>query len=131
MGIVNCKSCGKIFNYVIGDKVCSECKKKIDNDFKRAKNYIRENRDAGIEEVSRECEIPTAQIKKWIRQDRLMLSMATGDIDCISCGKSIRSGKYCADCKAKLIKGFESGIKKESTVNKKDKLKKNDRIRFR
>ncbi len=29
MDIVNCKNCGRIFNYNIGEKVCPECKKKL------------------------------------------------------------------------------------------------------
>ncbi len=133
MSIVNCKECGKIFNYTFGDKICASCKKRMDDDFQKVKRYIRSNKQATIRNVSQECEVSINQLKKWVREERLSFSDGAGvGIDCIGCGKSISTGKYCDECKGKLLKGFEieKSSTKEKTLSKNKKQDLNNRIRF-
>ncbi len=134
MSIVNCKNCGKIFNYTFGDKICTACKKRLDDEFQIVKKYIRANKQATIRMVSEECEVSVNQIKTWVREERLTFSDGAGvGIDCIGCGRSINTGKYCDMCKGKLLKGFEL---EKTSLNEKPKSSKkkqdlNNRIRFK
>ncbi len=133
MKVINCKNCGKIFNYSFGEKICTSCKKKMDDDFQKVKRYIRSNKQATIRRVSEECEVSINQLKKWVREERLSFSDGVGvGIDCIACGKSISTGKYCDECKGKLLKGFEvdSRMKKPDKIKKDKKQDLNNRIRF-
>lgn len=30
MNVVNCRRCGKLFNYIAGNKICPKCKEEIE-----------------------------------------------------------------------------------------------------
>ncbi len=65
--------------------------------------YLRENRGAGIQQVSDETEVPVRQIVKFIREGRIsIMNMPNMSIPCESCGISIREGHLCDDCRKKL-----------------------------
>lgn len=132
MEIRNCKSCGRIFNYFGGDLVCPTCMKKLDAKFDIVKDYIYEHPGAGIQEVSTECKVSTSQIKKWVREERLEFAEdSLVGIDCESCGISIRTGKFCASCKAKLTNDFNSLYKKPEKTPEKTKRQPHDhKMRF-
>ena len=34
MNVTNCRSCGRLFNVIDGERLCPECQKKIDERFK-------------------------------------------------------------------------------------------------
>lgn len=132
MEIKNCKSCGRIFNYFAGDRICPTCMKKLDAKFDVVKDYIYKHPGANIQEVAEECKVSTFQIKKWVREERLEFAEdSLVGIDCESCGISIRTGKYCAGCKAKLTNDFNSLYKKdERRLEKTKKQPHNHKMRF-
>ena len=74
--IRNCRICGKIFNYVMGPVVCPRCKEKLEEKFQEVKKYIQDNHGADIPEVSEACDVDPAQIRQWIREDRLQFADA-------------------------------------------------------
>lgn len=121
MEVKTCKHCKKLFNYLGGPPICSGCKDKLEAKFVEVKEYVRDNPKVGINEVSEAMEVSTNQIRRWIREERLCFSEDSGvGIDCESCGKIIRSGRYCEACKAKLnteITGIYQG--EDSFVAKK------------
>ena len=43
MQVTTCKACGKIFNYVQGDRLCPQCIKKMDEKFVDVKKFVRDN----------------------------------------------------------------------------------------
>ena len=53
MNVTNCRSCGRLFNVIDGEKLCPECQKKIDERFKDVKEYLHEHPDASVEELSK------------------------------------------------------------------------------
>ena len=103
MNIRNCVKCGKIFNYAGGRPICQNCRKSLEDKFKETRLYIKRNRNASIAEVSEACEVDVKQIKEWVREERLAFSddSAIG-IECESCGKSIKTGRFCDECKGKM-----------------------------
>ena len=113
MDVRNCRRCGKLFNYVTGPFICPRCRDEMEVKFQEVKTYIREHPGVGMQEVSEECEVDKSQIYQWLREERLELaegSMIT--LNCESCGRPIKSGKYCEHCKRDLTMGFRQAITK-------------------
>lgn len=112
MNVKNCKKCGRLYNYITGVNLCPSCKEGLEGKFKEVKAYIQEHRGCGIQEVSDECEVETAQIRQWIREERLefaedsMIGLA-----CEICGATIRTGRYCEKCKAQTLKGLNNIVR--------------------
>ncbi len=120
MNIRNCKRCGRIFNYVTGPQYCPSCRKIIEEQFQTVKSFIYDNHHASIIEISETCEVPIKQIHEWVREERLVFpeDSAIG-IECERCGKTIKTGRFCEDCKNDLQHGFVD--KKEAKPIKKSR----------
>lgn len=104
MDVRNCKMCKNLFNALSGQKICPNCANKLEEKFKEVKEYIRENKNCTMNEVSEEMDVPVQQIKQWIREERLTFSDdSVGGIECEKCGTFIRTGRYCAQCKTELL----------------------------
>ena len=54
MEVVTCKSCGRLFNYLSGPRICPACQKKIEEKFVEVKKYVREHPDIDIKTLSKE-----------------------------------------------------------------------------
>lgn len=103
MNVVNCRKCGKLFNHISGPNICPACKDALEQKFQEVKAYIREHRDCGIAEVCEACDVETAQIQNWIRQERLEFSESSGvKINCEHCGAPILTGRFCEKCKKEM-----------------------------
>ncbi|MDC7292919.1 MULTISPECIES: hypothetical protein [unclassified Butyrivibrio] len=103
MNLRNCARCGKMFNYVAGQPICESCKKAIEDDFQKVKQYIEENPRAGLKQISEDNGVTTKQIQQWIREERLMFSKDSPlQLQCENCGELIQTGRFCAKCKASM-----------------------------
>ena len=114
MNVRNCVKCGKIFNYVAGKPICPNCRKSLEDKFKETRIYIKRNPDSSIAEVSEACDVEVKQIKEWVREERLSFSddSAIG-VDCEVCGRSIKTGRFCDECKGKMANELSSVYHKE------------------
>ncbi|MBR5127975.1 MAG: flagellar protein [Roseburia sp.] len=122
MDVRNCKGCNRLFQYIGGAVLCPVCKEELENKFQEVKEYIYNNKGASIAQVSENTGVSPKQIKQWIREDRLVLSEATADgITCEKCGTPIRSGRFCEQCKNKMVNEFDGvmGRSKGTVVEKK------------
>ena len=121
MDVRTCKSCGRLFNYLSGDPLCSACRDSTEKKFMEVKEYIRENRNASIK-----------QLERWVRQERLEFSKDSGVMFfCSSCGEPIQSGTMCEKCKKGMASSLSSMIDKPKTVEApKKKLHDSDKMRF-
>lgn len=109
MNVMNCRSCGRLFNAMSNERVCPACRAKLDEKFDQVKEYLREHTAASVEEVSRENEVSVKQIKQWIREERLAFSEGSLEgIECENCGKLIRTGRFCEACKNKMASNLMS-----------------------
>ena len=103
MNLRNCSRCGKMFNYIGGQPICEPCKKALEEDFQKVKQYIEDNPRASLREISEENGVTTKQIQQWIREERLMFSKDSPlQLLCESCGEPIQTGRFCAKCKGKM-----------------------------
>jgi len=117
MEIVACMGCGKLFNHISGIRVCQACQRKLDEKFMEVKKYVREHPDIDVKTLSEEMEVSVNQIHRWVRQERLVFSDDSPiGLPCESCGVTIKSGRYCEPCKAKMTEGFRdaAGLNKKA-----------------
>lgn len=112
MNVINCRRCGRIFNYIVGPKICPACKEENENAFQRVKKYVQEHPEVTIVSLAEACEVEPSQINQWLREERLELKSGTGiALPCEGCGAPITSGRYCDKCKHDLAKGFNEAIR--------------------
>ena len=130
MDVRNCKQCGKVFNFIGGAPLCPECVKLSEEKFDDVKKYIYDHPRCGIQEVSTEMEVTVAQIRKWLREERLSFSEDSEiALSCEKCNKRILTGRYCKNCKDEMTNQFSSLYRREEpkVVEKK---KTENRMRF-
>ena len=121
MNVRNCKSCGKLFNYITGAPVCPVCRQALEAKFQVVKQYIRDHKGVGIQEVSEACEVEPGQIRTWLREDRLEVTEDSAlMLNCESCGAPIRSGRFCDRCKASMTNSFNSILSANKSVQKQE-----------
>ncbi len=133
MNVRNCRKCGRLFNYIAGYQMCPACKEGLEAKFQEVKEYVRDHRGAGINEVAEACDVEPAMIRQWLREERLELAEDSGImLACDACGALIRSGKYCQACKNNLANGFNSILKGRTPVEEplKQQRSKDARMRF-
>ena len=114
--------------------MCPACREASETKFQEVKDYIRENRGVGIQEVAEACEVDPAQIRQWLREDRLEVTEDSAVfLNCEGCGAPIRSGKFCEKCKQDMTKGFDQVLKAgrpEPPKPKKQDATQNAKMRF-
>jgi flagellar operon protein (TIGR03826 family) len=106
--IRNCKRCGQVYNY-LGKPICPDCIQSDEDDFKRVKEYLYKNPGTSMSKVSEDLEISVQKITRYLREGRLEI---TGDeanliLSCESCGKSIRTGRFCNECSGGLARDLQ------------------------
>lgn len=133
MNVRNCRKCGRLFNYVMGPITCPACRDALEEKFKEVKEYVRDNPNCGIDQVSKDCDVEVSQIKQWLREERLQFSESSMvQLTCENCGALIRSGKYCEKCKNEVANGFKNIVEKarpQAPAPQKN-TKENPRMRF-
>ena len=104
MEVRSCRNCGKLYNYLgRSTPMCPACMKALEEKFQVVKEYIRNNPGANIQAVSDATEVSVKVIKQWVREERLTFTEGSGvGLECESCGASILTGRYCANCKSKV-----------------------------
>lgn len=132
MEVTNCKNCGRLFNYVSGQRICDACKQKAEEKFQEVKQYLEKNPHDSIDTVAKETDVQVKQIKAWIREERLILSYPSADgIVCEKCGKPICSGKLCEACKKDMANSLADAFRKpEEPKPEKPKKDNKNRMRF-
>lgn len=131
MEVRNCKGCGKLFNYLSGPPLCATCAAALDLKFEEVKEYVYDHPRVGIQEVSDEMDVSVAQIKQWIREERLSFAEDSMiGLECEGCGVTIKTGRLCKACKDRLARGFTDLYQKETPVQKQKDPRENPKMRF-
>lgn len=131
MEVRNCRSCGRLFNYIGGNPICDRCKKQLEEKFHEVKEFLQEKPNSTITEVSEEMDVSVKQIRAWIREERLVLSEAGADgITCEQCGKAIQTGRFCDRCKKKMANEFAGTLVKPKEPENTKREKDGNRMRF-
>lgn len=132
MDVVNCRTCGRLFNHLGGPRLCPECVRAQEEKFQSVKAYLDEHHSAGIDEVSRETDVSTKQIKQWIREERLFISNPElAGIECENCGKLIATGRFCDNCKNSMANNLIDAFAKPAPAPEPPKKDRDgNRMRF-
>ena len=111
MNVKNCRKCKRIFNYVMGPVLCSKCREEEEEKFQEVKKYVIDNPGSGMQEVSEACDVSINLIRQWLREERLVLSEKSPmGISCEHCGKMIKSGRFCPQCRTSMTNVLQSAI---------------------
>ena len=131
MDVINCKGCGKLFNHMGGVPLCQACKKLLEEKFQITKDYVRDNPHAGLKAISEACEVSVAQIKRWVREERLTFTVdSLIGIECEHCGAMIRTGRFCESCKAKMATRLDGLYEKKKAPEVKKPEHNKDKMHF-
>ena len=115
MDVRACKNCGKLFNYLSGPPICMACRDELENKFQEVKEYIYQNPHASIQTISENNDVPIRQLQQWVREERLEFAKDSPvQIQCESCGATIRTGRFCEKCKGNMASSLTSAFKKEA-----------------
>lgn len=107
MDLKYCKRCNHIYKY--GDEsLCSACIKEIDAIMRMVRDYLDENPNAGVSEVSEGIQENEKDILYLLREGRL--SIKSEDYRCLRCGKPIENGKYCTICIKQMKTQFNGAV---------------------
>lgn len=110
----NCKSCGKVFNYLAGKQICPACREAEEAKFQEVKEFVRSNKEAGVNEIVEKCDVSHTLVRQWIREEKLLFADDSPiGIDCEGCGAMIKTGRYCEKCKSDITRGLGAGVKKD------------------
>ncbi|MCX7841761.1 MAG: MerR family transcriptional regulator [Clostridia bacterium] len=129
----NCRRCGKIFNYIGGNPICPSCRELNEQTFKKVKEYLYNNPGATLSEVSTVLEVSVEKIKGYLKEGRLEIIGSDSNLvlECESCGKAIRTGRFCDDCSRDLTRDLKSTASEISeTLSKKDSAKSQFGMRY-
>ena len=83
--------------------MCPNCVREIDTLFSEVKNFLYDFPGSSMEEVCEATKADRALIIRWLREGRLVTDERSAALlTCVTCGKPIRIGQYCEDCKGNL-----------------------------
>lgn len=101
--VKNCRRCRRIFMYSTGPQICDACKKLEDEEFEKVRVFVRDFPGATVQEVSRETQVPTHLIYRFLKEGRLEVSESSPiALQCENCGTRIKSGRFCVTCSKRL-----------------------------
>lgn len=118
MQLKNCAECGKLFLHQLGD-LCPACVAQEEENFKQVREYLYNTRAtaSNVDELSDMTGVSAKRIIKFIRQGRLQFAKIY--LNCENCGTPIEEGRYCQDCKAKMLNSLHTGGDEEPVVKHK------------
>lgn len=132
MEVRTCKSCGRMFNSVGRTPLCPSCAEKLEEKFQQVKEYVWEHRTATMQDISENNDVSMKQIRQWVREERLSFADDSPvGLECEKCGATIRTGRFCEACKAKLNNDLSSVTRKKETPKEKWKDPRDNKNRMR
>jgi Zn finger protein HypA/HybF involved in hydrogenase expression len=98
----NCEKCGKVFNAEGTEPLCPECNLEEKKDLKRVNDFLRDNPMANVMDVHAKTGVSQAQIYRYVKEGNLKIRDMGGTFKCRLCGKDIKKGILCDDCRGKV-----------------------------
>lgn len=119
MNVRRCVMCGVLFNS-FGSKKCPECIQEMDRKFLIIRDFIYQNEEADVMQISEETGIDGKVILEFLKEGRLTLGIESSLLSCESCGKPIRSGKYCEACRQELEDALNGRVSRNKIMGEKN-----------
>ena len=119
MEVRACRTCKRLFNYITGPVRCPACADALEKKFQKVKQYIWDHKTATLQEISEANDVAVGQLRQWVREERLCFTDESPvGLECESCGATIKTGRYCANCKGKISNTLMSALPKEQKPEK-------------
>ncbi len=102
IGTQRCSRCHGALEQV-GEGVyrCKLCKTEVLDDFGRVKRFLGDRTDIPVKEIYKATGVPVSVIRDFIDQGRI--EDPEGKEICQRCGRKIREGRYCQDCRRSIL----------------------------
>ena len=116
---VSCSGCGgrKLKYTGVGEYVCEDCNTINYDEYGLVRSYIEQHRGATQSEVSMATGVHINKIRQMLRDEKLEITANSAVfLHCEICGKEIRSGHYCEECRMKEEKRTAESSKHHSNV---------------
>jgi methionyl-tRNA synthetase len=112
--------------------MCPACRDDLEKKFQEVKSYIQDNPRASIQQISEDNEVSTNQLRQWIREERLQFTDDSPiGIECENCGASIKTGRFCENCKNTMANSLAQSIEKPKPIEEPKKKPDNkNKMRF-
>jgi predicted amidophosphoribosyltransferase len=96
----------------MGKHICKECKEEEDEQFNLVKEYIYDNPQSTVMEVSKETGVRVTRIKMFLKEGRLIIPDESPIfLNCEVCGTNIKFGRICRPCADNLGNELKNSIK--------------------
>lgn len=129
MEVKVCHGCKKIFQYISGPILCQQCRALEEEMFKKVKLFLQDHPGADFMEISQETGVTIGMIERFLKEGRLEVTEDSPmHIKCERCGKTIKTGRYCAACRTKMNKTIE---KMRQSMMPEVKKEEDDKARMR
>lgn len=113
MNVVQCTFCKRPFMQ-ISNKICPACLEKIDKDFVKVRDFIYDNKFAGIDAAAEETGVDQKIIMYLVKEGRLIIDSPDGEgggmLHCESCKKPINTGRLCSNCSDSISNKMTSRV---------------------
>ena len=105
----NCRRCNKIYAYIAGLPICSECVKEEERIFDKVSIFIRDHPGVKLTEVAEELDISYEKLMKYVKEGRLQIKTDDGGfvMFCEKCGAMISKGRFCKGCENHITNVLE------------------------
>lgn len=108
--LANCPKCGELFMKGIRT-VCQACYEEEEEQYETVYAFIRnkKNRSATMNEICEKTGVAEKTINRFVKEGRIRIAdFPNLTYPCDSCGKPIREGKLCRDCRGNFQKSLDS-----------------------
>lgn len=115
-----CKKCSGVMVYQgVGEYKCEDCGYLDYDDYGKVRSYIEKHRGATAMEIERAIGVSQRSIRRMLKDDKIeVASEFSMFLHCELCGKSLRSGKFCAECERKMHQKLEEKMKQDRKLRK-------------
>lgn len=103
----NCPICGKVF-VKVARNLCPHCLDQEEYEYEEVRKYLKDAPGASVSEISEVTGVNEERLLKWMREGRLEVTLAGGELTCRSCGARITAGNLCARCAHELAARIKS-----------------------
>lgn len=121
LNVKKCKNCGRIFQF-IGKDICPECVQVNDDYFLAIRDYLDDNPNARIPEISEDLDIDEKFIFEFIKSGRIIMREAV--VTCVNCGKRINGGEMCDECKNKMSSRISASVESKKQARSEEEKQK-------
>jgi len=133
---LQCSKCGcaRLKYKGVGEYECENCKSLEYDEYGKVRNYLEKHPGSNQSQVAQATGVPIHHIRQLLMDEKIEITPGSQVfMFCSNCGKEIRSGLYCEECKKKSTASVEkkgNGIKKGVFVSKNSQASDSGRRRY-